>query len=100
MAYRIVYEETKEKKKRRDKPFLPVPLMSLLIFLVFLMMVGTFWPEGAGIIRKALIPGDPDKTIQALTVMSQELRSGAPLGDAVESFCQGILTEAEICAPN
>ena len=100
MAYRIVYEETKVKPQRRDKASLPVPLLSLLFFLVFLMLIGQFWPEGASWIRNALIPGDPDKTMQALQVLSRELHSGVPIGAAVEDFCKDIITGAGSFAAN
>ena len=48
-------------------------------------------PRGRLWVRDILLPGDEDITAAALEGMVSDLRSGEPLGDAVETFCKEIL---------
>lgn len=49
-------------------------------------------PRGRLWVRDLLLPGDEDITAAALEGMVSDLRSGEPLGDAVETFCKEILS--------
>lgn len=41
--------------------------------------------------RSFLIPGEDAVTVQAFQNMTDDLRSGATLGDAVEAFCRFVI---------
>lgn len=69
--------------------------MTAGFLLAFLLLTKLFWPEGSAMLRQFLIPGDPDVTSQAVSVLVDELRAGKPMGDTVQAFCAEILNHAE-----
>lgn len=85
MAYEIAYGE---ERKRKSAP------MAAAWFLVFLLLVGTFWPRGRVLLRQILIPGDWVITGQAMECLVRDLGAGEDLGQAVEAFCGRILEGA------
>jgi hypothetical protein len=48
-------------------------------------------PRGRWWFRDLLLPGDEQVTSAALEGMVSDLRSGEPIGEAVETFCREIL---------
>jgi hypothetical protein len=48
-------------------------------------------PRGRLWFRDLLLPGDEQVTSAALEGMVSDLRSGEPIGEAVETFCREIL---------
>lgn len=95
MGYMIAYDGSDTGKKytvcRRSR----LPELTFGFFLAFLLLTRLFWPAGAAQLRQFLLPGDPDVTQQAVTVLVQDLRAGEPVGDAVKAFCSEILIHAE-----
>ena len=43
-----------------------------------------------------LIPGDPEVTKTAASVMVDEIKNGATVGNAITAFCKTILDGAEV----
>lgn len=89
VAYRIVYHDETEgccSKKGRNRFFL-----TACFFLLFLLLVSVFYPQGREILRILLIPGDPDVTLHAAEVFAQELGNGYSMADAAKNFCITVL---------
>lgn len=89
MPYRIVYEP----EESRPPSFRGIRrgIMTVCLFLSFLTAVNRFWPEGKEILRTVLIPGDPERTLEAAHVFALEIQNGFPLKDAAANFCISIL---------
>lgn len=58
--------------------------------VVFFLLVGLFWPQGARTLRGLLTPGDPAVTAAALERFAGEVRSGEPLEAAVRQLYRQI----------
>lgn len=89
MGYRIEYDNWGKKYEvRREKHILPGILAlsgaAILLTLCFL-------PETAAGLRACLIPGEDRVTVQAFSSMADDLRSGAGLREALESFCRQVI---------
>lgn len=90
MGYRIEYDTFVGKYEIREKKRTKWPLVMLAVSLLFLLTCGV-WTEGAQKLRSFLIPGDDAVTVQAFKSMTEDLRSGASLGDAVYTFCHYVI---------
>ena len=88
MSYRIEYDRKIGKYEVHQNHTSPKTFVLLLVGAVGLAV----W-LGSDVIalRDMLIPGEDELTIQAFQNMSNDLRSGAGLGDAVFSFCRYII---------
>lgn len=88
MGYRIEYDGRagKYEVKPEGKGF-----AKILLFFVILFAALTLWPNGAQKLRSFLIPGDDTVTVQAFRNMTDDLRSGAAVGEAVEAFCRYVI---------
>lgn len=84
MGYRICYEK-KEKSS--------VWAMTLGWFLIFLLLVGMFWPQGRQVLGDILLPGNRTVTVSALEELVQGIRAGESLEQAVEGFCRLVLED-------
>lgn len=95
MGYRIEYDTGNQKYEVHQVAAWRFPLMAAGAFIGFLLLTWAFWPEGAELIREAMIPGDNAQTVQALQGMAEELRGGASIRDAVTAFCREIIAGAQ-----
>ncbi len=92
MSYRIEYHHGAGKYEiREERKVIPGILTT---FALFLALTFAFWPEGAAALRDMLIPGNDAVTVQAFQTLAQNLKSGTPIPDAVESFCQFVIHES------
>lgn len=95
MAYRIEYGSAgNQRKPLHPKP--PMPGIKATLFILVLVtgaiaikVVGLTW------VRDILLPGDPEITATALQNMTDGLRSGESLLDAVTTFCREIIANAQ-----
>lgn len=94
MPYRIDYGSAgNQRKPLRSKLSMPVIKTSLVIFAfvagaVLIKLFGLTW------VQEILLPGDPDVTAAALNNMTDGLRNGDSLLDAVTTFCREIVANA------
>lgn len=88
MGYRIVYdgrpEESCDKAGNRF-------LLTAFWFCVFLLLVCAVWPEGRTLLRCIFIPGDPERTAQAASMLLEQLRNGVAMDEAVTAFCRTVI---------
>lgn len=95
MAYRIDYGSGSNQRKPLRKN-IPAPVIKTALFVLALVagamamkVVGLSW------VRDVLLPGDPEITATALQNMTDNLRSGESLLDAVTTFCREIIANAQ-----
>lgn len=82
MGYRIHYQ--KESGSRRKKlTFARLLVLTFLCFLLFLMLVRTYWPEGAAYIRTKT---RESAAAVALDRFAGDLVRGEPLAEAFSDF--------------
>jgi len=91
VGYRIEYDDPSGKYEVRKNP--NWKLSGAVFWTVAAMVLGMmlFWPEGTETLRDLLIPGDNALTVQALREMTDILRGGGSLWDAVYAFCHCVL---------
>lgn len=89
MSYRIEYDSRAGKYEvRKDMDLFPLVLAS---FGLFLLLTFCLWPTGAAELKAFLIPGEDAVTVAAFSAMTDDLRSGASIMDAVEAFCRSVI---------
>lgn len=95
MGYRIEYESPRQypTKKPRGSRIFWLTGAFLLIFTCFTLQ---FWPQGRELLEEALLPGDPAVTKQAFSLMTQQLRQGEAIGDALAAFCREVIDGAAL----
>jgi len=90
MSYRIEYDNRIGKYEVRKGQ--PKKISSLLIIAVVGVICGTMLlPEGVAELRSWFIPGDDTVTVQAFHIMTDDIRSGASLTDALYTFCHYVI---------
>ena len=93
MAYRVEYgsggaKRTEIRKKKRNGGKVWVS------FLLFLLLVRLYWPAGTEALRRLFLPGASQTAFTEVKTLTEQLRAGEPFGQAIESYCRKILTEA------
>lgn len=96
MGYQIVYDSASRQDSSDKAKKSSVGIMAGGAFLLFLLLVSTFWPKGREVLQGVLWPGDMETAVQAAEGFVQELRWGEPFMDAAESFCREILKNADL----
>ena len=97
MGYRVEYGPVK-KVRDVEKRVSRKAALTALCLLLFFLLVGILWPEGAEALRRLVFPGDPAVTVTALEELAGELRAGADVTESLRSFCLQILEGAELAA--
>lgn len=88
MGYRIVYGADPFIEQKPGKRHLRS--LTAGFALAFLILVRCFWPQGTALLRRVLLPGD----MAAFQQMTDEIRAGEPIADAVTAFCRSVVEEA------
>lgn len=91
MAYRIRYKG----KNPAPQPKSRLPGLTVLFFVLFLIAVFRFCPEGRSLIQTLVIPGG-EQSIQALEAMAQNLRDGMGLQEAAECFRRELTEDGQV----
>lgn len=95
MGYRVEYGPVK-KVRGLEKRVSRVSALTGLFLLLFLFLTVNFWPKGAETVKNMVLPGDPAVTAAAWEDMTDQLREGEELSDALHYFCVRILEGAEL----
>lgn len=96
MGYRVEYGPTTQKKRADRGTGGRRAWLTAAFLALFLVLVNICWPQGREVLNRLLWPGDAGATRQAAESFVEELRSGEPLGDAVEGFCREVLRDANL----
>ena len=97
MSWSIEYEGNGIPRKKRSSAGRRV--LTVCFFLIFLLTICLFWPEGRNLLRMVFLPGDPDVTLEAAEVFADALRQGIPVSDAARQFCITVVSH-EVSAGN
>lgn len=89
MSYRIEYDGRVGRYELREERH-ACPAILAVVGL-FALLTFCFWPVGAERVRSFLIPGEDTVTIQAFSSMTEDLRGGAGIRDAIEGFCHRVV---------
>lgn len=95
MGYRVEYRPI-GKQRRREKQVCRLPALTASFLLLFVLLVFSFWPKGAEILKEIVIPGEPRVTVAAMEAFSVQLREGEAVSDAFAAFCQTILAGEQL----
>jgi len=94
MAYRVDYADGGRQTSVCEKKH---PLRAVLIcFFLFLILVQLFWPEGKEAIQKYLLPGATETVWAAVDGFADQVRTGEPVGEALETLCRNVFQNAGI----
>lgn len=91
MSYRIDYQPV-GMIGHAQKRSVRVCSLTAILFLLFLLLINLFWPYGRNVLQGLLFSGDPAVTVAALDGLTDELRSGVTLTEALRTFCRFIMT--------
>ena len=89
MSYRIAYKYNRKYKRQHDsKPWMK------LIAVIVLVSIGIYSLHF--IPWKKLLPGDPKVTGEALDRLVSSITVGEPIAEAFSSFCEEIVSHANL----
>ena len=91
MSYNITYNPELKKKYPAVRTNRNKPLYMALILLVGFVAVYVFSRSG---IMRYFIPGNPEITAEAFSVMVERVGQGETVGNAVVDFCREIIHNA------
>lgn len=91
MGYRVVYGPEKTEDLPTASQGNGRRWLCGVFFALFLWMTVSFWPRGSDFLGRLVFSGDPAVTAAALESLALELQAGAPMGEALEAFCQEIV---------
>ena len=94
MGYRVEYSPV-VKASGVEKGVSRKVHLTVLCLLLFCMLVGILWPEGAEALRWLVFPGNLAVTTAALDDLTADLKMGVPFQDALQCFCLSIMEAAE-----
>lgn len=94
MAYRVDYDNVGRQAGGREKRHI---FRSVVIcFFLFLILVQLFWPRGQEAIRKILLPGATEAVWAAVDGFADQIRTGEPVGEALDALCRSVFQDAGI----
>ncbi len=93
MSYRVDYGPMK-KVRGMEKRVSRRCALTGLFFLVFVVMVYCFWPEGKTAMEHLLLPGDRAVAAAAWEDFAGELRGGKEISESLRLLCVRILEGA------
>lgn len=95
MGYRIDYEPSPKYDRRTTLSAGRLQAMTAAFLVLFLLLTVFLWPEGATMLRRIFIPGDPDVTTAAFSSMVEQLQDGEPVVESVTAFCREIIAHGK-----
>ncbi len=92
MGYRVDYGPVK-KVRGVEKRMSRRCALTGMFFLVFVVMVCCFWPEGKQALQQLVFPGDGAVTAAAWENFTVSLKAGEGIGESLQTFCMRILED-------
>lgn len=86
VSYQIQYPSVR-KLRGREGTRVRLPLLTVLSFLIFLVMVALFWPEGTALIRN-FVP------VTALEAFASDLQHGEAVMASFSDFMRSLLHDS------
>lgn len=91
MGYRVVYKPVNKCKQGMYSSGVRIILLTVLFWCIFVYGVSCYSQESREVLLKLFWP---EMTQQAVQTLIEELRTGYPVFDAIESFCREIVQRA------
>ena len=91
MPYRIEYGTTVPERYQKKNHPQRLQIMTAACLLVFVILIGQFFPAGLDMLRTVLIPDEKSVTQTALDGFVANIQCGESVGDAFFVFCAQIL---------
>ena len=93
MGYRVDYGPMNRAFRSNYRRFLGWQAYGALFFLCFVIAVCCFWPEGQGVLRQILFPGDWQALEEGVLAFQESVKAGEPGLSCAEAFCRVIIGE-------
>ena len=93
VGYSIDYEKGPVKRNRQDRPSYRTQ-MGVACFLIFLILVNLFWPEGTSMLKTVLIPQLWKSEAEAVEAFLLDVREGNTVAQSLRTFFRVILRNA------
>ena len=90
MGFRIVYQAS-QKKTGGIGAWLRLPVMVLLCFALFCVIVEIVWDDGAAVLNRALMLPNSILPVSALNGFAEDLREGSSLVSSFAYFFREML---------
>ena len=90
MGYRIEYGSQRQYSREKIRVG-RIFWLTGACFLAFAFVTRHCWPQGQQLLEEALLPGDAAVTKQAFSLLTEQLRHGEAVGDAVAAFCREVI---------
>lgn len=94
MSYQIVYGPRRRQPRTVGRRSVRTGII-LGILLIIALSALRFTGYGS-VLWKCLLPGDPEVTISAFQDMTEEIRNGHGLSNAVTTFCETVIEGAQL----
>ena len=90
MGFRIVYQAA-QKKTGGIGAWIRLPVLVLLCFALFCVIVELVWDDGAMVLHRALMLPSSILPVSALNCFAEDLREGSSLISSFAHFCRELL---------
>lgn len=91
MGYRIQYEYSAVKKSLNEQTTRYKSFLYVIACLCVCCVIAFAAMRYRNMIWNLMLPGDPEITRNALSMLSENIREGMPVKEAIEVFCKEIL---------
>lgn len=91
MGYRIVYRPA-QKKQHAIIQYIRLPILVVISFFLFILLVESMWPDGAALLKKAVVPSGGVVAVSALNHFANELQIGESFLTALAAFCGNLIS--------
>jgi len=94
MPYRVEYSWDTKWERQDEGWGMRLVVFTAAFFMLFLVLVNTYWQEGREVLLKLVFPGDTEAAMSAVSGFTANLEQGIPLKAAAEAFCRELLNRA------
>jgi len=95
MGYQVNYDPASKRESNKGSSILRIAAFSISFFLIFCLLVVTFWPRGKGALGRILFPGGAEPAMAAAENLVDELRNGEAVSVALENFCRDVIRSGD-----
>lgn len=96
MGYHISYNTSNYEKPIVLRNGGNLLLTTGIFFILFLLLVKAFWPEGNAVIKKIFWAGEVDVLNRVVKHSLAAMENGQAFPDAIKTFCAEMLYEAKL----
>lgn len=87
MGYKIQYKAT----RKRNPINIRLPLLILIFFLIFCMLVKAIWPDGSLLLKKMGVFPDSSVAVSALNDLAEQLQYGNGFASILKKMIRKVM---------